>query len=128
MPPSPPVTGPRADAATLPAPLVIQRALAACQRGELREARELCRTLLDLQPSHFEALYLLAIIEGQSGSAQQAVDLFSRAVSVNPASADAHFNRGVALGELVRYEEAVASYDRALSLRQIGRASCRERV
>ncbi len=117
MSPSPPLNGPPGGAATLSAPLAIQRAFAACQRGELREAQQLCRRVLDAQPEEFDALYLLAIIEGQSGNPQQAVDLLSRALSTNPGSADAHFNRGVALGELKRYEEAAASYERATALR-----------
>jgi tetratricopeptide (TPR) repeat protein len=115
---SPPLNGPAAGVPALAVQQAVQRALAACQRGDLREAQQLCRRVLDAQPSYFDALYLLAIIEGRSGNAQQAVELLSKAVATNPGSADAHFNRGVALGELKRYEEAVASYDRAIALRK----------
>jgi tetratricopeptide (TPR) repeat protein len=113
----PPVTRPQGDAASLTLPQAMQRAFAAYQRGELREAEDLCRIVLDAKAEYFDALYLLAIIAGQAGKPQEAVDLLSRALSTNPNSADAHFNRGVALGELERPAEAIASYERAIALR-----------
>lgn len=95
----------------------MQRALAAYQRGDLGEAERVCRTLLGVRPAHFEALYLLAIIAGQSGRTRAALDLLEQAVAVNPASADAHYNRGVALGGLGRHAEALPCYERATALR-----------
>jgi tetratricopeptide (TPR) repeat protein len=95
----------------------MQLAIAAFQRGEAREAEQLCRRVLDAKAEHFDALYLLAIIAGQAGRAQEAADLLARALSVNPSSADACYNRGIALGELGRPAEAVQSYDRAIALK-----------
>ncbi len=43
--------------------------------------------------------------------------MLSKAVAVNPSIADAHYNRGVALGELKRTVEALESYERAIALR-----------
>ena len=40
----------------------------------------------------------------------------TRATLANPAQADPHYNLGVALGELGRHDEAVASYARACAL------------
>jgi tetratricopeptide (TPR) repeat protein len=101
----------------LTVPQAMQRAVAAIQRGDLREAEHLCRQVLAVNGSHFDALYLLGIIAGQAGRPQEAVELLARASTVNPQSADAYFNLGVALGELKRLPEALESYERALALR-----------
>jgi tetratricopeptide (TPR) repeat protein len=95
----------------------MQRALAAFQRGELREAEHLCRFVLEVKAEYFDALYLLGIIAGQAGKPQEATALLSKALSVNPTSADAYYNRGVALGELRRLPEALESYENAIALK-----------
>lgn len=117
MSPVPPLTPARGGAASLSPAQAMQHAVAAYQRGDRREAEQLCRQVLAAKARHFDALYLLAIVAGQSGRPQEAIELLTRALSVNPNSADAHFNRGVALGELERPGEALASYERAIALR-----------
>ena len=117
MSPVPPLTPARGGVATLSLAQAMQRAVAAYQRGERREAEQLCRTGACREGRHFDALYLLAIIAGQAGRAQEAIELLSRALAVNPNSADAHYNRGVALGELKRPADALESYERAIALR-----------
>ncbi len=119
MPPAPPVSGPDRDASSSWRHSSSSAPSRHVQRGELREAEHLCRTVLASKDRIISTRCTwLAIIDGQSGNAQQAADLLSRAAwrSIR-ASADAHFNRGVALGELKRHEEAVASYDRAIALK-----------
>ncbi|TMH37765.1 MAG: tetratricopeptide repeat protein [Betaproteobacteria bacterium] len=113
MRPVSPLAGPAGDAATQS----LHAALAAYQRGELAEAERLCRGVLSAVQSCFEALYLLGIIAGQSGRTEEAAAFLSRAVLVNPTSADAHYNRGVALGELGRHADALQSYEHAIALR-----------
>jgi tetratricopeptide (TPR) repeat protein len=95
----------------------MQRALAAYQTSDWVEAERLCRSALQEEPDHFEALYLLGVMAGQAGRTHDAAELLSRAVSASPGYADAHYNRGVALGKLKRYAEALESYERAIALR-----------
>jgi tetratricopeptide (TPR) repeat protein len=118
VPPMAPVGRPKVGLSAGALSQTVQRALAACQRGEYAEAERLCRTAVDAKADYFDALYLLGIIAGRMGKAQDASELLDRALSVNPDSADAHYNRGVALGELGRSEEALASYERAIALRR----------
>jgi tetratricopeptide (TPR) repeat protein len=117
MPPGPPLTRPKGTASTFTVPQAMQRAVFALQRGESREAEQLCRAVLGVTADHFDALYLLAILAGQAGNPSEAAALLSRALVVRPTSVDAHYNHGVALGELGRPAEALASYDRAIDLR-----------
>ena len=114
--PAPPVRSQGGGAAPSLAQ-AMQRAIAAFQRGDLRESEQQCRLALGIKADYFDALYLRGIIAGQAGRAQEASELLLRAVSVNPSSADAHFNRGVALGALDRLTEALESYERAIALK-----------
>lgn len=50
------------------------------------------------------------------GRVAEALDCFERLVLVAPAHADGHYNRGVALQALARYEPAVGAYECALRL------------
>lgn len=84
--------------------------------GQPARARELYREALALQPRHFDALHLLAVIAAQSGNAPEAISLFDQALAVNPKAAVVHFNRGNALQESGRHALALDSYQRALAL------------
>ena len=93
-----------------------QQALAFHQRGQQDQAEPIYREILAHTPDHFGALYLLGIIEGQSGNAAAAVELIGQAIRVNPYDASAHSNFGNALLVVKHPEEALASYERALAL------------
>jgi tetratricopeptide (TPR) repeat protein len=57
------------------------------------------------------------VITGAKGNAEEAADLLSQVLRINPNDAYARYNHGVALGELGRLAEATESYDRAIALR-----------
>jgi tetratricopeptide (TPR) repeat protein len=73
--------------------------------------------ILARQPAHFDCCHLLGVAHMQTGSPELAADLISRALTINPKSADAHYNLGHALRALRRTDEALASIDRAIGLR-----------
>ena len=87
------------------------------ESGLLSDAKEIYRQLLKLEPSHFNALYLLGRLEYASQSYHEAEALLSRAVRANPQSTDAHLHLGLALNALQRFEDARASYRRAVALK-----------
>jgi tetratricopeptide (TPR) repeat protein len=96
---------------------VFAAGLAHHQKGQLAQAETLYRETLALQPDHADALHLLGVIASQVGRHDVAVDLIGRAIAHNRLSSLYHSNRGLALAGLRRFEEAIESYDRALSLR-----------
>jgi len=96
---------------------LLERALQLHQTGLLPDAKAVYHQLLELAPNHFDALHLLGTIESQAKNYQQAEVLLSRAVTVDPRSAQAQLNRGVALYWLQRHEEARESYQKAIALR-----------
>jgi predicted O-linked N-acetylglucosamine transferase (SPINDLY family) len=94
----------------------LEQAQALERQGRLPEALILCRRALRLQPRHFESLNLAGILAANCNDPQQALEFFTLAQTARPGSALAHNNLGNALQALRRFEEAVASYDRALAL------------
>jgi predicted O-linked N-acetylglucosamine transferase (SPINDLY family) len=87
------------------------------QQGKLVEAGQLYVEVLQLNPSHFDALHFLAVIALQTGRTQQGVDLITKAIALKPDYAVAYNNRGIALFELKRLEDALANYDKAIALK-----------
>jgi tetratricopeptide (TPR) repeat protein len=113
---TPPGKTAAAEAATSGAEL-FSTAVKYHQAGQWAEAEAGYRRVLDAQPNHPDALHLLGIIAHQMRRDHNlALELIDKALALKP-SADAVNNRGNALQELKRYEEALASYDEAVSLK-----------
>ena len=85
--------------------------------GDLDAAEPLYRRVLERQPRHVDALYLLGSLYAQQGRYAQALPLLERALALRPQFTEAQNNRAVALKELGRFEEALACYDAALAHR-----------
>ncbi len=71
---------------------------------------------LQRDPQSMDALGLQAALQQTTGRAAEAFDTLSRIVDRAPGHGDAWYNRGVVLIDLERWEEAVASFDRALAI------------
>ncbi len=94
----------------------LQRGFAFHQQGRLADAERIYGEIVERAPNHFHALHLLGLIAYQNRGYERAVQLISKAISINPNIASAYSNRGNALHELKRYEEALVSYDKAIAL------------
>jgi len=87
------------------------------QQGKLAEAERIYGDVLRRQPNHFDALHRLAVIAAQTGQTERAAELFKRAIKLNSTVPPVHRNVGMALFELKRFREALASYDKAIALK-----------
>jgi Flp pilus assembly protein TadD len=96
---------------------MLRHALQLHKMGLLPEAQAAYRQLLQLAPNQFIALHMLGTLEADVKNYQHAELLLSRAVAVDPRSAEAHMSLGVALNGQRRHEEARESYRKALALR-----------
>ena len=94
-----------------------QTALALLQQGKLADAERIIGEFLRRAPNHFGALNLLGMIACQNRDYEWAVQLISKAISINPDVAQPYYNRGVVLQTLRRFEAALASYDKAIALK-----------
>lgn len=83
--------------------------------GRLNDAAAFYKRILERDPGNAEALHLFGVLSLQQGHASAAVDLIGRAVA-RDGRADWHNNLGEALRAVGRYEDAEASYHRAIAL------------
>ena len=85
--------------------------------GRLREAADIYKRVLELEPDQPAALNLLGAVAHQNGESRRAIELISRALAVKPDFAEAHSNLGLALRQIGRLDDAIASYRRAIALK-----------
>lgn len=86
------------------------------QNGQLNEAMQAYRIVLDAQPENFNALHLLGVALHQAGHSAEAVPLIRKALTINPQSSDAYNNLAAVLVESDRFQEGLIAADNALRL------------
>lgn len=96
---------------------VLQEGFLLHQKGDLIGAGQAYAKILKSQPLHFDALHLSGLIAAQSGQLAVALQLISKAISINASNAPAHCNLGNVYLNLGDYESAINSYSMALSLK-----------
>jgi len=99
------------------AEVLLPSAVNAYRQARHGEAQALCRQILKDLPNHFDALHLLGVSEADCGHFEEAVAALTRAVGVDPRSAEAQSNLGMALFRLSRYEEARVAQQKAIALK-----------
>jgi tetratricopeptide (TPR) repeat protein len=97
--------------------MLLANALTLHKAGRLAEAEEVYKQVLDIQSDQFDSLHLLGVILLQRGDPVAAVKQIDCALKINSNDVIALNNRGNAMHALQRFDEALASYDRALVLR-----------
>ena len=93
------------------------RAARDCNRaGDLSRAEQLCAKVLEEEPDHAEALYLLGEMEAVRGNGELAIGLIRRAISVDDSQPQFHYALGCVLGAAGDRHGAEESYRRTLAL------------
>ena len=96
---------------------LIQEAYELHQEGRLTTAEELYHKLLEEQPEHINALFLLGTLNLQQGNYDTARTYFMKTLKLMPDHATAHCNLGTALQKSGKLDEAIASYNKSISLK-----------
>src|SRR5579859_1368639 len=102
----------------IPPQQMLARALAAHQSGNIGQAELLYKLVLQADKSQFDALHMLAILEGQRGNFAVALRHIRQALRVRPKSVDALLNLGRIQSELGDDAAAMATYGQVLALDQ----------
>ena len=89
---------------------------AAQDNGQPEVAAEYYMHALEIDPHHAEALHWLATLRAGQQRYDEMLELLQRLVAIDPSDAAIHSNIGIALSYLGRNDEALKSFDRALSL------------
>jgi len=93
---------------------LISEGLALHQRGLLDQAKVVYEEILVRQPRNFDALNFLGIVHAVSGQLDLAIDLFTKAVKINPSNANVLFNRANAFISSGNFSQALADLDKSL--------------
>ena len=92
----------------------IQEAIEYQKSGQLHKARELYNQVLQINPNHPDALHLLSGIAYQTGDNIAAEGLVTKAIELNPQFFLYHYNLGLILEALGKFDESVKAYEQAL--------------
>jgi protein O-GlcNAc transferase len=94
-----------------------EQALACHAQGQLPQAEQLYKMVLEADERHFGAVHGLGLIRLQQGRFADAVPLFRRATKIDRNSAEAHHHFAVSLIGLGRAEEALERFEKALAIK-----------
>lgn len=95
--------------------ILLQKALAVHQKGDLATAEELYKKVLLKLPRHFEANYLYGMLKLHQEDWAAAETQLAKAIDLNPAHLDTYFDHAGVLEQLARDEEALTRYDHLIA-------------
>jgi tetratricopeptide (TPR) repeat protein len=85
--------------------------------GQLQQAEQLYRAILQVQPQQVDALHLLGVLASQVGKHEQARAYISQALRLKPDLVEGFLNLGNILHQQGHLQEAVANLQQALRLK-----------
>jgi protein O-GlcNAc transferase len=94
----------------------IRRAAQHIQAGRLEEAERLLGAVLAADPQQADALHLSGHVADRRGHFDLALERLERAIELAPDNAVYHNSLGIAFGQRLRPEEAIAAFRRALAV------------
>ena len=89
---------------------ILNQATAAFQGGDYEAAERLLLALVEHPPVYANVYNMLGFIYSQRGLPEKAVELFRRALSVNPNYTEAQLNLAITLSDIGVYDQAIAEY------------------
>ncbi len=87
------------------------------QSGNLQQAEQLYRQVLQSNPDDPALLHSLGVVVHQMGKHDAAVELITKAIAANRQIPQFHNTIGLVFETLGKFEEAIASYQQAVSLK-----------
>ena len=85
--------------------------------GQLDRAQELCRRILEHEPAHADAHFLIGMIAAQKRRFDKALEFVDRAIALDGGRAEYHAHRGRCLAMLRQTDRALAAAERAMTLK-----------
>jgi predicted O-linked N-acetylglucosamine transferase (SPINDLY family) len=88
------------------------------EQGKLDKAKLIYEKILNFYPDDFDSLHLLGVIESRLSNFAIAIELISRAISVNPNNAAAYLNLGNIFKETGVLIKALTHYEKSIELKK----------
>ena len=95
----------------------LQKAMSFHNSGNFIKARSAYKTILNSDPTNFDALHLLGVVETQTGNLDVAIKHFSEAIKINSSSPDVFNNRAGLYTYLKRPADALNDCNKAIQLK-----------
>jgi len=92
---------------------LLSQASAAFQAGDYEAAEPLLLALAERPPVYANVYNMLGFIYSQRGLPDKAVDLFRRALAVNPSYTEAQLNLTITLADMGAYDQALDEFSKA---------------
>ena len=92
--------------------LILDEAFSLYNAGQIEQAEDLTRQVLNAEPSHGDALFLLGLIAYQSGALEPAADLLFQAVKLYPDIENYTLTLASVLQKQGRLDEALTHYEK----------------
>jgi Flp pilus assembly protein TadD len=86
------------------------------QQGSVQEAFNICLDLQNKNPNHPEVYNLLGIISHHVGNNEKAIEMYQKAIKIEPEKAEYYSNLGAAQNQLEDFVEALSSYSKSIKL------------
>jgi protein O-GlcNAc transferase len=86
-------------------------------RREFVEAEKLFLEVIRSDPRHVDAMHCLGLLCHYTGRNREGVAWIEKAIAINPAVAELHYNLGIFLTALGEYDKAIAALEAAIRLR-----------
>ena len=84
------------------------------KKNFFKKAKDLYKKILNIDPNHFESIFLLGTLYAQTKKFNEALQFLSKAKDIQPNNADVHNNLGGVLKELENYEKAISCYEKVI--------------
>lgn len=94
----------------------IQSAFEFKRTGNLQQAVQVCRKILEKQPKNIQILQLLGTVYCQLQNYDDAIRYLKKTIQLDPNNTYAYNNLGVALEAIGRFDEAISNYQKLLRI------------
>ncbi|HEY8102487.1 MAG TPA: tetratricopeptide repeat protein [Burkholderiaceae bacterium] len=95
---------------------MVGQAIMLHRHGRFLEAETLYRQVLARNPSHFDAMHMLGLVQYQKNQLVDALSLLKTAVTIRPNEFGTYSNVGLVLHRLGQHQEALENFNKAISI------------
>ena len=86
------------------------------KKNNLKNAENLYKEVLKMNPNHFESILHLGTLLGQTNKPDLAKSFFQKAIQINPNDIKIHNNLGMIFQKLGEHQAAINSFEKAISI------------
>ena len=86
------------------------------KKNNLRNAENLYKEVLKMNPNHFESVLCLGTLLGQTNKPELAKPFFQKAIELNPNDTKIHNNLAIVFQKLGEHQAAIKSFEKAISI------------